>query len=261
MRISTRTSPSDPDHGAPALIRLGSVDSTSLEARRQVEAGTLPLPPVAWTADSQTGGRGRRGRNWNTLPGGRSVALTLVLAPPQIARPARVSLLAAVAVARACEALGSSALTIKWPNDILRNDRKAGGILVETARSPDGRAWLLVGVGLNICLAGNELSEVTSPPAGDLGLSPMAGLREALSGRICTELVQVLMRPDDSRWATEYRRRSWLDGRTLSVELAGARQVVTVDHVTADGDLCLTNGTVLLGEHVSLLPSVEPSAG
>lgn len=240
----------EPDDDAALPIELLiSVDSTSAEARRRVEAGGAP-PRFALVADEQTAGRGRRGRRWVTLPG-RSLALTLVLPDPGLARPARAALLAAVAAARACEALGSPELAIKWPNDLMREDRKAGGILVESAQGARGERRLLLGVGLNLALHGDDLPGLA---AGDVGLPAHPATRDALARALVRELARVFAAQDDPSVGREYRRRSWLTGREVVLETPSGPRAVRVADVTAEGDLVLEGGERLRGEHVSLRP-------
>src|SRR5678815_1226990 len=91
--------------------------------------------PVLLAAEEQTAGRGRRGRRWHSAP---EAGLTFSLGR-RIRRPARelaaLSLVAGVAAARALRALGVRRAALKWPNDLLVDGAKLGGILVE-ARTP-----------------------------------------------------------------------------------------------------------------------------
>ncbi len=130
------------------------IDSTNLEALRLAGKGTEG--PLWVVAERQTQGRGRRGRNWITADG--NLFATLLLTGQG---PARVisglSFVAAVAVAHMIEQMvaqaGSTAqIGLKWPNDILLNNGKAGGILIETSGSilrQDAHA-VAIGIGLNV---------------------------------------------------------------------------------------------------------------
>lgn len=111
-------------------------DSTNERARALAAAGAPPGTLV--TADEQTAGRGRQGREW-TAARGAALLMSLVLREPREALP----LAAAVAV---CEALPVEA-TIKWPNDIWVDRLKVAGILVE-ARPQEG--WAVLGIGVNV---------------------------------------------------------------------------------------------------------------
>jgi BirA family biotin operon repressor/biotin-[acetyl-CoA-carboxylase] ligase len=118
------------------LERCASTNSALLEG-----SGDLP---ALLAAEEQTAGRGRRGRRWHSSPGGD---ITFSLAR-RMARPARelpaLSLVAGVAVATVLRAQGAPGVTLKWPNDLMVDGAKLGGILVETRAD---RA--VVGVGIN----------------------------------------------------------------------------------------------------------------
>jgi BirA family biotin operon repressor/biotin-[acetyl-CoA-carboxylase] ligase len=215
--------------------------------------------PFGLVADEQSAGRGRRGRTWTTLPG-RSLALTLALPAPKLERPARLTLIVSVATARACERTGSPSLAIKWPNDLLRDDRKAGGVLVETARTAGGEPVLLVGIGLNLALKPGELAEVSSPPAGDLGLTADASTRDALALAVAGSVIAALADPDDPSLGREYRRRSWLTGRAVVVDTPDGPKHGVVAEITPEGDIVLVDGTLLRGEHSTLLEVEGPRA-
>src|SRR5438045_4140644 len=86
-------------------------------------------PGVLLIADEQTAGRGRRGRRWYSAPGA-DIAFSL---SAEVAKPVGgLSLVAGVAAARALRALGVAQVALKWPNDLLVDGAKLGGILVET---------------------------------------------------------------------------------------------------------------------------------
>jgi BirA family biotin operon repressor/biotin-[acetyl-CoA-carboxylase] ligase len=128
------------------LVALERVESTNEEAKRLAregaEEGTL-----VW-AREQTGGRGRRGRDWVSPPG--NLYLSLVLRPE--APPARHGELGFVAALAVGETVGAfvpplTELRYKWPNDVLVSGRKVSGILLESESAAD---WLILGVGINI---------------------------------------------------------------------------------------------------------------
>jgi BirA family transcriptional regulator, biotin operon repressor / biotin---[acetyl-CoA-carboxylase] ligase len=126
-------------------------DSTNERARALAALGAPHGTLV--TADEQTAGRGRQGREW-TAPPRSAVLMSLVLRELEDALP----LAAAVAV---CEALPVAA-TIKWPNDVWIDGRKVAGILAE-GRPAEG--WAVLGIGLNVTEA-PPLEHVTALEAG-----------------------------------------------------------------------------------------------
>jgi BirA family transcriptional regulator, biotin operon repressor / biotin---[acetyl-CoA-carboxylase] ligase len=147
-------------------------DSTNERARALAASGA-PHGTVV-TADEQTAGRGRQGREWVAAPGS-SLLVSLVLREAGPALP----LAAAVAV---CEALPVEA-AIKWPNDIWVGRAKVAGILVE-ARPQEG--WAVVGIGVNVHGA-PALEQVTS-------LGGAIGVEELLE-RLLVALDDWLSRP------------------------------------------------------------------
>ncbi len=131
-------------------IRLDVVDSTNREALRQIAAGA-PHGTVI-QARQQTDGRGRRGRSWISPPG--NLYATLIVRPPSDAPVAQLGFVAALG---AGDTLRRHAqVRFKWPNDLMLEGCKLGGILVETS---NGAA--AVGIGINIASA----PEDTETPA------------------------------------------------------------------------------------------------
>jgi BirA family biotin operon repressor/biotin-[acetyl-CoA-carboxylase] ligase len=125
-----------------------AVDSTMSEAARLAVAGAPEGTLVV--AEEQTAGRGRFGRHWHSE---RSSGLycTLVLRPsvePSVAPV--LTLLAGVAVAEAVQEITQLALDLRWPNDILINEKKCAGILVEMTAEPLRVSHILIGVGINV---------------------------------------------------------------------------------------------------------------
>lgn len=117
--------------GEAKVLRLGSVASTQDVARE------LPIGSIV-VADHQSAGRGRHDRRWEAPPG------TALLVSFVVATRALLSLAAGVAAAEAC----GPDVRLKWPNDLLLDGRKLGGILVETTP-----AKAVVGIGINLTWA------------------------------------------------------------------------------------------------------------
>jgi BirA family biotin operon repressor/biotin-[acetyl-CoA-carboxylase] ligase len=139
--------PSDRRFGA-IVHALGEVDSTQAVARALAD-DRAPEGTVV-TAEHQRAGRGRGGRSWLDRPG-EALLCSVVLRPAiDAAEVPQLALLAAVALAEAVEALTGLAPGIKWPNDLVVEDRKLAGILAEAAT--DGRAVtrVILGMGINV---------------------------------------------------------------------------------------------------------------
>lgn len=146
------------------LVAFDTVESTNDEAARLAAEGADD-GTLVW-AKEQTKGRGRMGRRFVSQRG--NLFASLVLRPDcGVSQAAELSFVAALAVG---DAIGSVApplfeVRYKWPNDVLLNDRKVAGILLESRLTPGGALdWLILGVGINI--VGHP--EETSYPATNL---------------------------------------------------------------------------------------------
>jgi BirA family biotin operon repressor/biotin-[acetyl-CoA-carboxylase] ligase len=131
----------------PQILRFDSLPSTNLEAAKRAAEGAAE--GLCVVAAEQTAGRGRLQRQW-VSPRGAGLYFSIVLRPqfPQSAWPL-LSLMAAVAVHDALIDSCKLKTDIKWPNDILVNEKKLCGILAETVETPKGRA-VVVGIGVNL---------------------------------------------------------------------------------------------------------------
>lgn len=163
---------------------LASCESTNAVLLTRAEAGAASGTVVV--ANEQTAGRGRRGRTWYAQPGD-SLTFSLLwrFAPGTL--PSGLSLAAGVAVARALAKVGAHDTALKWPNDILRDGRKLGGILVELV--PGAPHAAVIGIGVNLCLPANLPQDLRVSTAA---LAPVAPGEDALLAALLTELLGTL---------------------------------------------------------------------
>jgi BirA family biotin operon repressor/biotin-[acetyl-CoA-carboxylase] ligase len=148
---------------SPRIEWLETVVSTNEEARLRAQAGERG--PLWIAAHRQTAGRGRRGRVWQGQAGNLfATGLYTFQAGP--GRAAELSFATALAVADVCdEALRDPArVKLKWPNDVLVDDRKVSGILLESGQAAGGGLWLAIGVGINLVTSPSDVER----PATDL---------------------------------------------------------------------------------------------
>lgn len=129
------------------ILHFDTIDSTNNEVKRLAEQGAEEGLIVI--AEEQTAGRGRRGRTWSSPPGcgiWMSILLRPELTPWEVSS---VTLVSALACAKAIrDELGLDAL-IKWPNDIVINGKKAVGILTEMSAEQEAVNYVVLGVGMN----------------------------------------------------------------------------------------------------------------
>jgi BirA family biotin operon repressor/biotin-[acetyl-CoA-carboxylase] ligase len=137
------------------LIYLPETGSTNDEARRLAQVGA-PDGLVVVT-DYQTAGRGRLGRHW-LAPAGSSLLLSVILrpslAPYEIQQ---LTMICSLAIADAVESQTGLRVGLKWPNDLLLGRGKVGGILTEIGLVADRVDYAIVGVGLNVNIAPEQL--------------------------------------------------------------------------------------------------------
>jgi BirA family biotin operon repressor/biotin-[acetyl-CoA-carboxylase] ligase len=132
------------------LLILDSVDSTNSEVLRLAHQGYAS--GLVCTAEQQSAGRGRRGREW-VSPYASNLYLSLLWEFSQGAAALEgLSLAVGVAVARALDTCGVSDVSLKWPNDVLSGDAKLGGILLEMSGDTAGNCRVVIGVGLNVAM-------------------------------------------------------------------------------------------------------------
>jgi BirA family biotin operon repressor/biotin-[acetyl-CoA-carboxylase] ligase len=161
----------------PVILRFDSLPSTNTEAQRQAAQGAPE--GLCVVAREQTKGRGREGRIWIS-PTDAGLYFSIVLRPVRLVTRAwpLLTLMAALAVRDALWEACELETDIKWPNDILVNERKLCGILAETIETETGRA-VVVGIGINLDERAfpPELKEVATSIMSQTGRTPD---REAL---------------------------------------------------------------------------------
>ncbi|MEH6518730.1 MAG: bifunctional biotin--[acetyl-CoA-carboxylase] ligase/biotin operon repressor BirA [Halioglobus sp.] len=133
------------------LLLFTAIDSTNAELMRKRSAGASS--GLVCTAEQQTAGRGRLGRTW-VSPFAGNIYLSLMWEFSQGAAALEgLSLGVGVAVVRALESLGVDGVKLKWPNDILYDGAKLGGVLLEMAGDAAGVCQVVVGVGINVSMS------------------------------------------------------------------------------------------------------------
>jgi BirA family biotin operon repressor/biotin-[acetyl-CoA-carboxylase] ligase len=163
-------------------------DDLKVLARDSAEEG------LVLSTDEQTEGRGRRGRTWSA-PAGSSILLSTLLRPTwlQAQEGAVLTMLAAIACAEAIEEATTLSVGLKWPNDLMVDGRKVGGILLETELAQSMLAWAIIGIGINV-----DWNPSTDPTLGPTATSVSTALGHPV-GR--AEILFPLLRRLDSRYA------------------------------------------------------------
>lgn len=238
------------EHAAPpqplevdCVADIASTNAALLARARQ----QAPRIAQLLAADHQRAGRGRQGRSWQARP---RQALLFSLAVPLGQRPAGLPAIApacGVALADVLHARGV-VVQLKWPNDLLLDGRKLGGILCELATDAAGRATLVVGVGLNVRLSGEDRAAVGQPAAALSDALPggLPAEREAWIAALAVALldaVAAFARHGFEPWRARYNALLQGRGRVVDIVDAGIRvaggRLVEAD---AQGRLVLDDG-------------------
>jgi BirA family biotin operon repressor/biotin-[acetyl-CoA-carboxylase] ligase len=223
----------------------------------------------ACLAEFQTAGRGRRGRRW-LAPFGSGLCLsvnwTFRDAPAALGA---LSLAAGVAVLRALASLGIAGAGLKWPNDIVHEGRKLGGILIDLRGEAAGPAYVVVGVGINTRLSAPALAALRAEGSEAVDLATLGAVprRSRVAARLIGELALALEEFDArgfAAFADEWRRADALAGRPVRVLQGRESQEGVARGVDPDGALLLEMGgarrRILSGEVSVRLAVACPSA-
>lgn len=217
-----------------------SIASTNDEAR---DLGAAGAPEgVVVIAETQTRGRGRLGRRWES-PANRNLYMSVLLRPaiaPEDA--AQIGLMAGLATAEGVAGWAPQA-RIKWPNDVLIGGRKTAGILTEMYSGADGSIAVVVGIGVNLNIAIEELPEELRDKATSLAAATGAtvdrvAFADALLSRL-DERYGLLCTAGFAALRQRWDELSCLTGRHVRIIAAGAPQEGTVVGMAADGTLRL----------------------
>jgi BirA family biotin operon repressor/biotin-[acetyl-CoA-carboxylase] ligase len=194
------------------------IDSTSSEIQRRQDA----LPDLSMVlAETQSAGRGRRGRSWLSPPGLNVYLSCLKRFDGGFAALSGLSLAVGVIVMRTLAALGIEGAGLKWPNDVLSDHGKLAGILVELGGEYQGPCAAIIGVGLNVRLT-PALHEQAGQPVNDLAtLAGRAPDRNRVAASLMAALAEGLEQFERDGFAAfvdEYARHDLLRGKPLRVQ-------------------------------------------
>jgi BirA family biotin operon repressor/biotin-[acetyl-CoA-carboxylase] ligase len=200
---------------------FSELDSTNSQARQLAEEGAAEGEVVL--AESQTQGRGRRGRRWESPP---LVNLYLsVILRPKLApvHASQITLMAAVALAETVGCFIARPPAIKWPNDILVDGKKLAGILAEAACDAQRVEYVILGIGVNLNYRIREMPEALRERATSIAdLTAKSVARETVLVRLIQDLDRCYGELEKSGFAAlrpRWEEHFGLRGRQVRVEL------------------------------------------
>ncbi|MCC8163288.1 MAG: biotin--[acetyl-CoA-carboxylase] ligase [Lachnospiraceae bacterium] len=219
-------------------ICLESVDSTNNYVKKLAEdgaeEGTLVL------AEEQTGGKGRRGRVWET-PKGKNIAMSLLLRPKiHPAHASQLTLLMAMAVGEAIRSCTGLEAGIKWPNDVVVNGRKICGILTEMNTEVDYINYVVIGTGINVNQQEfpEELREIAGSLRQNLGKETGRAAIVAAGMDELERLYDIFRKTEDlSALKDDYNRCCVNRGHGIRVMERGEAYTGTTEGINDHGEL------------------------
>ena len=222
-----------------ALELLDECPSTNTELAERARAGAAHGAVLA--CEHQTAGRGRRGNEWVSAAGGSVTFSVLWRFSRSAGELSGLALAVAVGAAEGLEKLGVRGVSLKWPNDLLHEGSKLGGILIETMGDAAGQVAAVVGVGVNVRLD-TEARERIGQPVTDLAAcgsgapsrtAVLMGLLESIAAAL-----ELFSREGFAPFRQAWLRRHAWQGRRV-VLVGGGRRLAEgeVIGIAADGAL------------------------
>jgi BirA family biotin operon repressor/biotin-[acetyl-CoA-carboxylase] ligase len=252
-----------PQLAAGRLRNLDVHEALASTSDALLAVGDLPAGRFdACLAEFQTAGRGRRGRRW-LAPFGSGLCLsvnwTFRDAPAALGA---LSLAAGIAVLRALASIGVTGAGLKWPNDVVHEGRKLGGILIDLRGEAAGPAYVVVGIGLNTRLSVQAFATLRAEGSEAVDLATLGAVpgRSRVAALLIGELALALEEFDArgfAAFADEWCGADALAGRPVRVLQGRESQEGVACGVDPDGALVLETGgarrRILSGE-VSVRP-------
>jgi BirA family transcriptional regulator, biotin operon repressor / biotin---[acetyl-CoA-carboxylase] ligase len=222
---------------------------TELDSTNRWLLGAAPPQPgelAVCLAEFQTAGRGRRGRRWLAPLGGGlciSAGWQFQGAPRDLSA---LTLAVGVVARRALADAARVDVALKWPNDLVVDDRKLGGILLELAAQAQGRCYVVAGIGINVALPQKSLTVLSDWPRGAIDLATaMRGTpppRAVIAARLLDGLADLFAAFAETGFApyrAEWRDADYLRGRRVKLDDPAAPANGTARGIDIDGALLI----------------------
>ena len=216
------------------------IDSTNVAAMSFAQNNTVY--PYVCTAEQQTGGKGRRGREWFS-PYGRNLYFSITWEfAGGAASLEGLSLAVGVVVADVLAEYGADQVQLKWPNDILYDGKKLAGILLEMTGDAAGPCQVVVGVGLNVAMSGLDTDSIDQPWVDLESVLKTKVVRSELQGKLLSGLFGLLSEYEAKSFAAYKQRFTERDvhlGKPVYVKLSSRVVIGESAGITDSGALLL----------------------
>lgn len=229
---------------------LDEIDSTSKHLLAGIASASTS--PRVCLAEAQTGGRGRRGRSWQSTPYQNlacSITWRYNQGPAQLSG---LSIAAGIALARGLHDFGISGAMVKWPNDILCQGRKLAGILVDIKGEADGPTDVVLGFGLNVRIGSVDADNIDQSWIDLASISSSPIDRNHLAATLIRELVNTLSGFDETGldpYLPEWEALHVYSNQPVRLLQADREIHGTICGIDASGALKLDTGAEILTVH------------
>ena len=223
-----------------------SIPSTNSAARQKIEQGGIDANYSGHVifAEQQTAGRGRRGRTWVSPLGRNIYTSTIWRFSAGASALSGLSLAVGVAIVKALESLGYKGIGLKWPNDLLWQGKKLGGILLEISGDAAGPCHVVVGIGLNLNMSNQQsvTDDIDQPWVDLASLSDQPVDKNAIAAALLNQLIPMLATFEASGF--EPLLQDWLDrdaylGSDIVLTMGADKLQGKQVGVKPDGSLCI----------------------
>jgi BirA family biotin operon repressor/biotin-[acetyl-CoA-carboxylase] ligase len=220
------------------------IDSTNTALLRAAAAGAPDLSVVL--SETQTDGRGRRGRSWQSPLGGNVYFSLLKRFDAAMGALAGLSIAAGIALARTLRGFGIGDVGLKWPNDLVAEGRKVAGILVELGGEFLGPCYAVIGIGINVRAPDVKVDQPITDLAALCAIPPS---RNDLVARLIENLAtatDTFAADGFGAFEREFTEFDALAGKPVRVHTAGAVRDGVAAGIDARGALLVRHGAETL---------------
>lgn len=241
----------------PRFYKLETVESTNDAALDMARHGE-PEGAVI-TALSQTKGRGRRGRTWYNQAG-QNIIMSVILTPDiPFNRVPELTFVASLSVLDCLAAIPCNGVSLKWPNDVLINGKKASGILLETCTSAERNAVIIgIGVNLNQSAFSSDIADIATSVYLEIGTKhDIETVTQSLALSIFSNY-QAYLSEGFEEILTRWRKYMWGLGKHADIQAEGRSISGRISGISSDGALLLagndgTTHTIYAADSIRIL--------
>jgi BirA family transcriptional regulator, biotin operon repressor / biotin---[acetyl-CoA-carboxylase] ligase len=223
------------------VLYFDALCSTQKYAKDGISGNTLKEGSLI-IACRQTGGYGRLGRKWDSPDGGLWFSVALKPGIP-VRDLGKLIMLVALSMAESLEKESGVKAFIRWPNDILVDDRKIAGCIAETLADAGQKIWLVLGIGINV---NNRIPKGLS--GGAISMKEASGQEADTAALLCSLVKAIDAKYADflagraGKYVKGYRRRSVFLGRRVRIRSGNREFTGLAEDIDTDGNLALKTG-------------------